>query len=50
MLDAGPPAHEGLAAYNGPILCDKIAARFGKVWLAPAPTAIRSCTGWDTPT
>ena len=30
-----PPAHEGLAAYNGPILCEKIAARFGKVYSLP---------------
>jgi transposase len=32
MLDAGPSPEEGLAAYNGPILQEKIAQRFGKVY------------------
>src|SRR5450432_580495 len=32
MLDAGPDAEEGLAAYNGPILREKIEERFGKVY------------------
>lgn len=32
MLDAGPPADEGIAAYNGPILRERIEARFGKVY------------------
>ena len=32
MLDAGPDAQEGLAAYNGPILREKIEERFGKVY------------------
>jgi len=32
ILDAGPSAEEGLAAYNGPILREKIAQRFGKLY------------------
>ncbi len=32
MLDAGPPPEEGIAAYNGPILREKIQERFGKVY------------------
>lgn len=32
MLDAGPPPEEGLAAYNGPILQERIEERFGKVY------------------
>ena len=32
MLDAGPDAQEGLAAYNGPILREKIKERFDKVY------------------
>lgn len=32
MLDAGPPPGEGIAAYNGPILREKIERHFGKVY------------------
>lgn len=32
MLDAGPPPEEGIAAYNGPILRERIEQRFGKVY------------------
>lgn len=32
MLDAGPSPQEALAAYNGPILREKIEQRFGKVY------------------
>jgi transposase len=32
MLDAGPDVQEGLAAYNGPILREKIEECFGKVY------------------
>jgi transposase len=32
MLDAGPPPDEGIAAYNGPILRERIEERFGKVY------------------
>ena len=32
MLDAGPGPDEGIAAYNGPILRERIEQRFGKVF------------------
>jgi transposase len=32
MLDAGPGPQEGLAAYNGPIIRQKIQERFGKLY------------------
>ena len=32
MLDAGPPPEEGISAYNGPILREKIEELFGKVY------------------
>jgi transposase len=32
MLDLGPDAEEGIAAYNGPILREKIEEHFGKVY------------------
>src|SRR5688572_16870493 len=32
MLDAGPPPEDGIAAYNGPILRERIQERFGKVY------------------
>ena len=32
MLEAGPPPEEGIAAYNGPILREKIEQRFGKAY------------------
>jgi len=32
MLDAGPSPEEGLAAYNGPILRERIEERFGEVY------------------
>ena len=32
MLEAGPPPEEGIAAYNGPILRERIEQRFGKVY------------------
>jgi putative transposase len=32
MLDAGPPPEEGISAYNGPILKEKIEQHFGKVY------------------
>ena len=32
MLEAGPAPDEGIAAYNGPILRERIARRFGKVY------------------
>jgi transposase len=35
MLEAGPPPEEGLAAYNGPILRQRIEERFGKLYSLP---------------
>ena len=32
MLEAGPTPEEGIAAYNGPILRERIEQRFGKVY------------------
>src|SRR5581483_3454518 len=32
MLEAGPPPEEGIAAYNGPILRERIEQRFQKVY------------------
>jgi transposase len=32
MLEAGPPPDEGIAAYNGPILRERIEQRFGKAY------------------
>lgn len=32
MLEAGPASDEGIAAYNGPILRERIEQRFGKVY------------------
>ena len=32
MLEAGPPPEEQIAAYNGPILKERIEQRFGKVY------------------
>jgi len=32
MLESGPPPQEGIAAYNGPILREKIEQRFGKLY------------------
>jgi len=32
LLDAGPEASEGLAAFNGPIIRQKIQERFGKLY------------------
>lgn len=32
MLESGPPPDEGIAAYNGPILRERIKQRFGKVF------------------
>ena len=32
MLEAGPPPEDGIAAYNGPILRERIEQRFGKAY------------------
>ena len=48
MLDAGPAPEEGLAAYNGPILREKIQGHFGKLYSLAASTGC--CIAWDTTT
>jgi transposase len=40
MLDAGPPEADGLAAYNGPILRERISERFGKLCSLPGLYAL----------
>jgi transposase len=39
-LDAGPPEADGLAAYNGPILREKVNEWFGKAYSLPGPYAL----------
>ncbi len=40
MLDAGPPAADGLAAYNVPILRERISERFGELYSLPGLYAL----------
>jgi len=40
MLDDGPAAEEGLAAYNGPILREKIQERFNQLYSLPGLYAL----------
>jgi putative transposase len=47
MLDAGPTADEGLAAYNGPILREKIAQRFGKLYSLAGVYALLHRLGYN---
>jgi transposase len=47
MLDAGPPAQEGLAAYNGPILREKIQERFGKLYSLSGVYALLHRLGYN---
>jgi transposase len=47
MLDAGPSPDEGLAAYNGPILREKIQQRFGKVYSLPGVYALLHRLGYN---
>ena len=47
MLDAGPDPQEGLAAYNGPILREKIAERFGKLYSLPGVYALLHRMGYN---
>ena len=47
MLDAGPPAQEGLAAYNGPILREKIRERFGKLYALSGVYALLHRLGYN---
>ena len=45
VLDAGPPPEEGLAAYNGPILREKIQHHLGKVYSLPGVYALKPYCG-----
>lgn len=47
MLEAGPSAEEGLAAYNGPILREKIAERFGKLYSLAGVYALLHRLGYN---
>jgi transposase len=47
MLEAGPAAEEGLAAYNGPILREKIQERFGKLYSLAGVYALLHRLGYN---
>lgn len=47
MLDAGPSPGEGLAAYNGPILREKIRETFGKLYSLPGLYALLHRLGYN---
>lgn len=47
MLDAGPPEADGLAAYNGPILRERIHERFGKLYSLPGLYALLHRIGYN---
>ena len=47
MLDAGPPEADGLAAYNGPILRERIRERFGKLYSLPGLYALLHRIGYN---
>jgi transposase len=47
MLDAGPPPEEGLAAYNGPVLRERINERFGKLYSLPGLYALLHRLGYN---
>ena len=47
MLDAGPTPGEGLAAYNGPILRERISERFGKLYSLPGLYALLHRLGYN---
>ena len=47
MLDAGPAPEEGLAAYNGPILRERIGERFGKLYSLPGLYALLHRLGYN---
>lgn len=47
MLDAGPLPEEGLAAYNGPILREKIQQHFGKLYSLPGLYALLHRIGYN---
>ena len=47
MIDAGPPPEEGLAAYNGPILRQKVKERFGVLYSLPGLYALLHRLGYN---
>jgi transposase len=47
MVEAGPDAEEGLAAYNGPILREKIQQRFGKLYSLAGVYALLHRLGYN---
>jgi transposase len=47
MLDAGPGPEEGLAAYNGPILREKINQQFGKLYSLAGVYALLHRLGYN---
>jgi transposase len=47
MLEAGPDEEEGLAAYNGPILREKIQQRFNKVYSLAGVYALLHRLGYN---
>ena len=47
MLEAGPEASEGIAAFNGPIIREKIQERFGKLYSLPGVYAFLHRLGYN---
>jgi transposase len=47
MLDAGPPEADGLAAYNGPVLRERVRERFGKLYSLPGLYALLHRLGYN---
>src|SRR6476646_474273 len=47
MLESGPPPQEGIAAYNGPILREKIQQCFGKVYSLNGVYKLRHRLGYN---
>lgn len=47
MLEAGPEAGEGIAAFNGPIIRERIQERFGKLYSLPGVYALLHRLGYN---
>lgn len=47
MIDAGPPPEEGIAAYNGPILRERIERHFGVLYSLPGLYALLHRLGYN---
>jgi transposase len=47
MLEAGPEAGEGISAFNGPIIREKIQQRFGKLYSLPGVYALLHRLGYN---